>query len=182
VVLPAAVGKAVREQAGKQPHAIPAANQRELGIGTARRKPGAAQHVLVVEDEPTVAQLIADVLSDEGFLVEVLLDGRDAMERVAQKSFDLVICDMKMPNLDGQSFFRGLSQSKHGLQEKFLFVTGDVLGAKTHEFLEKHKLPHVAKPFQVEELLEKVHHVLRTAPSSGMSRAAAANSNSAKVG
>ena len=116
--------------------------------------------VLVVEDEPTVARLIGDVLEDEGMQVDVLLDGRKALDRAAAQSYDLVICDMKMPGLDGQHFYRSLERSGNPLRERFLFVTGDVMAAQTREFLERNRLPHVAKPFRVEELLEKVHAVL----------------------
>jgi signal transduction histidine kinase/CheY-like chemotaxis protein len=117
--------------------------------------------VLVVEDEPTVARLIADVLEDEGMRVEVLLDGREALDRAARQSFDLVICDMKMPGLDGQNFYKSLERSGNPLREKFLFVTGDIIAAQTREFLDRNHLPHVAKPFRVEELTEKVHGVLK---------------------
>jgi signal transduction histidine kinase/FixJ family two-component response regulator len=116
--------------------------------------------VLVVEDEPTVARLIADVLEEEGMHVDVLLDGREALEHAARQPFDLVICDMKMPGLDGQRFYKSLERSGNPLRERFLFVTGDVIAAQTREFLERHHLPHVAKPFRVEELTEKVHGVL----------------------
>jgi len=116
--------------------------------------------VLVVEDEPTVARLIADVLEDEGMDVEVLLDGREALDRAARQTFDLVICDMKMPGLDGQHFYKSLERSGNPLRERFLFVTGDVIAAQAREFLERNRLPHVAKPFRVEELTEKVYGVL----------------------
>jgi CheY-like chemotaxis protein/two-component sensor histidine kinase len=116
--------------------------------------------VLVVEDEPTVARLIADVLEDEGMHVEVLLDGHEALDRAARQSFDLVICDMKMPGLDGQHFYKSLERSGNPLRERFLFVTGDIIAAQTREFLERNHLPHVAKPFRVEELMDKVHDVL----------------------
>ena len=118
--------------------------------------------VLVVEDEPTVARLIADVLEDEGMRVDVLLDGREALERAARESYDLVICDMKMPGLDGQHFYQSLARNGNSLRERFLFVTGDVMAAHTREFLKRNKLPHVAKPFRVEELTERVHAVLQT--------------------
>lgn len=118
-------------------------------------------NVLVVEDEPTVARLIADVLEDEGMRVTVLLDGREALECAKRESYDLVICDMKMPGLDGQHFYKSLERDGNQLRERFLFVTGDILGAQTREFLERHGLPHVAKPFRVEELTERVHAVLR---------------------
>lgn len=118
--------------------------------------------VLVVEDEPTVARLIADVLEDEGMHVDVLLDGREALDVAARESYDLVICDMKMPGLDGQHFYKSLARNGNSLRERFLFVTGDVMAAHTREFLRRNKLPHVAKPFRVEELTEKVHAVLET--------------------
>jgi signal transduction histidine kinase/CheY-like chemotaxis protein len=124
---------------------------------------GNGAHVLVVEDEPTVARLIADVLEDEGMHVDVLLDGREALDRAARQSFDLVICDMKMPGLDGQHFYKSLERSGNPLRERFLFVTGDTIAAHTREFLERNHLPHVAKPFRVEELTEKVHGVLAIA-------------------
>jgi CheY-like chemotaxis protein len=120
----------------------------------------AAARVLVVEDEPIVARLIADVLEDEGMCVDVLLDGREALERAARERYDLVICDMKMPGLNGQHFYNALERTGNPLRERFLFVTGDVVAAHTHQFLERHNLPHVAKPFRMEELTEKVRQVL----------------------
>jgi CheY-like chemotaxis protein len=137
--------------------------------------------VLVVEDEPTVARLIADVLEDEGMQVDVLLDGREALDRAARVSYDLVICDMKMPGLDGQHFHKSLQRTKNPLSERFLFVTGDVIAAQTREFLERNHLPHVAKPFRVEELTEKVREVLQLharqerTPAQGAKKKAARN-------
>lgn len=116
--------------------------------------------VLVVEDEPTVARLIGDVLEDEGLHVEAWLDGREALERAAEEDYDLVICDMKMPELDGEHFYKMLAGSGNPLSRRFLFVTGDVVAAHTHDFLERNQIPHVAKPFRVEELTEKVRLVL----------------------
>jgi signal transduction histidine kinase/FixJ family two-component response regulator len=116
--------------------------------------------VLVVEDEPTVARLIADVLGDEGMRVEVLMDGRAALDRAEREHYDLVICDMKMPGLDGQHFYKTLVRTGNSLRERFLFVTGDVVAAGTQEFLERYHLQHLAKPFRVEELTEKVKQVL----------------------
>jgi signal transduction histidine kinase/CheY-like chemotaxis protein len=121
---------------------------------------GKGGRVLVVEDEPTVARLIADVLEDEGFQVDVLMDGRGAVDHAARQLYDLVVCDMKMPGLDGQHFYKALVRARSPLRERFLFVTGDIVSAHTHEFLLQNKLPHVAKPFRVEELTEKVHRVL----------------------
>jgi two-component system NtrC family sensor kinase len=178
---------------------FPAADQREVRSASIRTseladasyapprfwpsgKGGLAPRVLIVEDEPTVAQLVADVLRDEGFETEVHLDGRDAAARAASEPFDLIICDMKMPNLDGQNLYDAVQNTRKNVARRFLFVTGDVLGAKTHEFLNRHQLPHVAKPFRVEELLEKVHQVLQPAGGAGTRKLTTLRKNSATTG
>jgi signal transduction histidine kinase/FixJ family two-component response regulator len=149
-----------------QTGAVPATGPgRKLAPGWQQRvraalSSGNDARVLVVEDEPTVARLISDVLEDEGFQVDTLVDGHEALERVAKESYDLVVCDMRMPGLDGQHFYETLASAGNPLCKRFLFVTGDVLSSPTHEFLNRHNLPHVAKPFRVEELTERVRRVL----------------------
>ena len=138
--------------------------------------------VLVVEDEPTVARLIADVLEDEGMRVDVLLDGREALARAAHESYDLVICDMKMPGLDGRHFLRALQRTGNPLSNRFLFVTGDVISSQTREFLERNHLPNVAKPFRVEELTEKVREVLQMRVQQRRTQTEAARKNAARNG
>ena len=138
--------------------------------------------VLVVEDEPTVARLIGDVLEDEGMKVDVILDGREALERAGRAEYDLVICDMKMPGLDGQNFYKSLARTGNPLRDHFLFVTGDIVAAQTREFLERHHLPHVAKPFRVEELTEKVFSVLKNRMPQRPTPAGAGRQNAARNG
>ncbi|HXM97502.1 MAG TPA: ATP-binding protein [Candidatus Dormibacteraeota bacterium] len=125
-----------------------------------RNRSGVHAHVLVVEDEPTVARLIADVLEDQGYNVDVMLSSREALERAGNSHYDLAICDMRMPGLDGQHFFQALLLAQNPLREKLLFVTGDGVAPATREFLERNKLPYVAKPFRVEELSEAVTKIL----------------------
>jgi signal transduction histidine kinase len=134
----------------------PAAGPGEDGIPRERRAP----RVLVVEDEPTVGGLIADVLRDEGMRVDVLRDGESALDRAEQEEYDLVICDLKMPGMDGQKFFQSLGKRRNPLQGRVLFVTGDAVAPRTQEFLERHHLPYVAKPFRVEELSRAVRGML----------------------
>jgi signal transduction histidine kinase/CheY-like chemotaxis protein len=146
----------------------------------APRSAAAGRRVLIVEDEPTVARLIGDVLEDEGFRVDLLLDGREALKRAASETYDLVICDMKMPGLDGQNFYMTLASTGNPLRERFLFVTGDIIAAHTQEFLVHNHLPHVAKPFRVEELIEKVRQVLAGAKPMPPAAGPAARTNAAR--
>jgi len=138
---------------------------------------GQGKRILVVEDEPTVARLIADVLEEEGFTVRVLLDGREALEQATSESFDLVICDMKMPGLDGQHFYRSLKRGGNSLANSFLFVTGDTIGPQTRAFLSQNHLVYLSKPFRMEELTEQVWRALEHSSPGG--RAAVASKQSA---
>ena len=110
------------------------------------------ERILVVEDEPTVADLIADVLSEEGYRVDTLLDSRAALGRLEEKKYSLVICDLKMPHMDGPGLYQALVRGENPMQHRVLFVTGDTMGPRTLEFLKSSGLPYLAKPFLVEEL------------------------------
>ena len=159
---------------------LPTSESLETGHVGAALGAWAGTRVLVLEDEPTVARLIADVLEDEGLRVDVLLDSCEALDRAAREDYVLIICDMKMPELDGEHFYQALALAQNPLRERFLFVTGDVLAAHTREFLERNHLPHVAKPFRVEELTEKVRSALEATSPRASSRAPAAKKNAAR--
>jgi PAS domain S-box-containing protein len=125
-----------------------------------------AERILVVEDEPTVAQLIADVMTEEGHAVDTLLDSREALARLEDSSYGLVICDLKMPHLDGPGIYRTLVQRGNPAQHRILFVTGDTMSPRTTEFLKSSGVPYLAKPFLVEELNEAVRQALAAVPAS----------------
>lgn len=127
--------------------------------------------ILVVEDEPTVARLIADVLGEDGHMVDTTLDSREALQLAQARRYDLVICDLRMPHLDGRAFYRQLVRGGNPLQHRLVFVTGDTLAPRTVDFLQRSGLPYLAKPFLVEELKEVVSRTLeptkRPATSAG---------------
>lgn len=123
------------------------------------------ERILVVEDEPTVAQLIADVMAEEGHQVDTLLDSRKALGTLEEKNYALVICDLKMPHMDGKGLYRALVRRASPLQRRILIVTGDTMSPRTFEFLQSSGLPYLAKPFLVEELKDAVRQAFAAAPS-----------------
>jgi CheY-like chemotaxis protein/two-component sensor histidine kinase len=129
--------------------------------------------ILVVEDEPTIAQLMVDVLREEGHQVEAVLDSQEGLTRLSRGSYDLVLCDLRMPRLDGPAFYDTLVRAGSSNQQQIIFVTGDTLASRTLKFLESNNLPYLAKPFLVEELklavnskLEKDRELRKRAHSS----------------
>ncbi|HEX2453251.1 MAG TPA: ATP-binding protein [Vicinamibacterales bacterium] len=109
--------------------------------------------VLVVEDEAALGAAVAESLQDAGFVVDRASDGLEALERVRQTSYDLIICDLKMPRLDGTQFYRELELGMPQMARRVMFVTGDVAGTDAERFLEDSGCRWLAKPFRLKDLL-----------------------------
>ena len=116
--------------------------------------------ILVVEDEAKLASAVVDALRDAGYLVDHAEDGEMALEKINEQSFDAVICDLKMPRLDGKAFYRMLEAAAPGLATRVIFVTGDVAGTDAEAFLEESGCRWLAKPFRLGDLLRAVRDTL----------------------
>jgi signal transduction histidine kinase len=132
--------------AGPLKPAVPRTAERPQGDGA-----GAA--VLVVEDEAALGAAVAESLQDAGFVVDRASDGLEALDRVRQSHYDLIICDLKMPRLDGTQFYHELQSTKPEMTRRIMFVTGDVAGTDAERFLEESGCRWLAKPFRLKELL-----------------------------
>jgi CheY-like chemotaxis protein len=116
--------------------------------------------VLVVEDEVALAAAVSEALKDAGYSVDRAADGEEALALVRSQPFDVVICDLKMPRLDGKAFYRTLKAAVPGLARRVIFVTGDVAGTDAEAFLEESKCRWLAKPFRLADLLKVVKEAL----------------------
>jgi len=116
----------------------------------------AGASILVVEDEAKLASAVVDALRDAGYIVEHAPDGEEALAKVNAQAYDLVICDLKMPRMDGMAFYKMLSAAAPGLSKRVIFVTGDVAGTDAEKFLEESGCRWLAKPFRLGDLLRAV--------------------------
>lgn len=79
--------------------------------GSKRKKPmetSEPQHILVVEDDPTISEVVARYLQREGYEAEIALDGEEALSRAAEINPDLVVLDLMLPKIDGYEVCRML--------------------------------------------------------------------------
>jgi signal transduction histidine kinase/CheY-like chemotaxis protein len=113
--------------------------------------PGTA--VLVIEDEAALGAAVAESLRDAGFKVDRAGDGLEALERIRQTPYDLIICDLKMPRLDGRHFYHELGVLKPQMLRRVIFVTGDVAGTDAERFLDETGCRWLAKPFRLRDLM-----------------------------
>jgi signal transduction histidine kinase len=116
--------------------------------------------VLIVEDEAQLASAVVDALRDAGYVVAHAKDGEEATARVQTQPFDAVICDLKMPRVDGRAFYKLLESEVPALAKHVIFVTGDVAGTDAENFLEESGCRWLAKPFRLADLLRAVRDTL----------------------
>jgi CheY-like chemotaxis protein len=116
--------------------------------------------ILLVEDEKALAAAVGEALTDAGLKVDHAGDGEEALARVRQKNYDLVICDLKMPRVDGMTLYRAIAAGTPALARRVIFVTGDVAGTDAERFLEDSGCRWLAKPFRLADLLRAVRETL----------------------
>ena len=121
---------------------------------------GAGSVVLVVEDEEALGAAVAESLTDAGFAVDRARDGEEALTRVKARVYDLIVCDLKMPRVDGMTFYRALERDHPDAARRIVFVTGDVAGTEAEQFLEETGCRWLAKPFRLRDLLRTAREVI----------------------
>jgi len=116
--------------------------------------------VLVVEDEPALSVAVSEALEDAGFTVDRAGDGEEGLTRLTEANYDLIVCDLKMPRIDGMQFYRAMAVATPALARRVIFVTGDVAGTDAERFLEETACRWLSKPFRLGDLLRAARDTL----------------------
>ncbi|NKB59765.1 MAG: PAS domain S-box protein [Alphaproteobacteria bacterium] len=112
--------------------------------------------ILVIDDEPDVAKVLSELLAADGHTTTVALSGEDGLRIVEKQEFDVVLCDIRMPKLDGPGFYRAMVQIRPNMVSRLAFVTGDYLSQHALRFLEGSGCPHIEKPATPEDLRQLI--------------------------
>jgi CheY-like chemotaxis protein len=101
-----------------------------------------------------------------GCRADVAADGLQALERVAAAEYDLIVCDVRMPVMDGEAFYRELSECWPRLARRVVFCTGDMDNPATRRFVQSSGVPCIEKPFRMRAVLQVLSGVLGGEPLS----------------
>lgn len=114
------------------------------------------RRILVVDDEPAILDLFIDILARLPIRVDTAANGAEALRKVQDCSYDLVISDMIMPEMDGPALYREISRRRPEMLRRLVFTTGDSVGASSSEFLERVRRPVIPKPIDIRKVVDVV--------------------------
>lgn len=126
------------------------------------RSPLHGIRLLVVDDEPALRSGMEAFGQLRGFTVLAAANGEEAFERIRRTAVDAIVCDLRMPELDGFGLYDRLRHERPGLAARMVFITGDLLSADARLTTRQ---PILAKPFAFERLEEALVAVMRGTPS-----------------
>jgi two-component system cell cycle response regulator len=121
--------------------------------------PSPPQSILVVDDEQQVCEILAEALSARGHLVGMATDGADALEKMKDTRYSIIITDMDMPRMDGMQLIQSVAHSNHGID--VIAITGHTMRYTYTDVVEAGAADFLTKPFTLNELEAKINRVVR---------------------
>jgi DNA-binding NtrC family response regulator len=115
--------------------------------------------VLLLEDDDDFKSIMKEFLRTNGFEVVAVQNGVEGVHEVLASDFEVILCDMMMPTLPGDMFFRAVERMRPHLCDRFIFMTGHRGNPKITDFIKNVNGTMLAKPFQVDDLLEMIAFV-----------------------
>lgn len=117
----------------------------------------ARSRILIVDDEEMLLDALGEALTPLGYSVEKALTAKDAIRKMGMGSFDVIILDIKMPEMDGQELYQWATENVPDLARRIVFTTGDLLSGSTHDFIHGGGHTCLAKPFGIQEIARVIH-------------------------
>jgi two-component system NtrC family sensor kinase len=125
--------------------------------------PVAGGAILLIDDEALIALSLRQLLQRDGHDVTTASSGLEGLAALEARAYEVILCDMRMPGLDGPGFYRELERRHPHLRSRVIFLTGDVLSPDAQAFFTQTGRPSVVKPFNVREIRRAIRQV-RAAP------------------
>jgi CheY-like chemotaxis protein len=115
--------------------------------------------ILVVDDDELTVKLLQKVLEAWDAKVETAESGKEALRKLAAESFDLLVCDIRMPEMTGQELFQHVQENGYLPPQRILFLTGEK-SAAVKEFLDRSGCYYLYKPLQFLDFSGQIEAVL----------------------
>ena len=138
---------------------VKSAQARAAGVPSSVEPSAARRNVLVVDDEADIRESLAEILATASHRVVTASSGREALERLASERFDVILTDIRMPDMDGRALYQQIEAKWPGDAVRVVFVTGDTLASELREFVCRSGRLVIEKPFLPSEVRRVVDDV-----------------------
>jgi two-component system NtrC family sensor kinase len=119
-----------------------------------------AHRILVVEDEADTREALTVLLGREGYLVDTAENGREALELLAVRSYDVILSNLHMPEMSGEDLYRRIDKRWPHLAPRVVFVTADRPDMRLQAQCGGQPVPVLTKPYTVERLRQTIGNVI----------------------
>ncbi len=119
------------------------------------------KRILVVDDEPSVRQVVGRILAHRGYESTLAHSVDHAIQHLSEQTYSLIISDHKMPMKTGEDLYHFVADSHPELIEKFILITGFALDPAARRFIEETNVRVLEKPFDLSKLIELVELLLK---------------------
>jgi CheY-like chemotaxis protein len=116
--------------------------------------PASKRKALLLEDDPAFNEIMHTFLAENSFEVVSVNNGVEGVHEVLAGDFEVIVCDMQMPTLPGDMFYRAVERMRPQLCDRFIFMTGYRGNTKVNEFVSAVSGTVLMKPFLMDDLLE----------------------------
>ena len=141
---------------------LPSSDQAQPQANISEQQPDPLDNhprILIVDDEESIMQVLIQALHRHGYTADGVLNGTAALERLAQTDYDLVICDLRMPEMSGGEMYKQAVARNPSLSDRFIFTTGDISGIATTLTDDMKNNLYLEKPFSIKTLLQTINRV-----------------------
>jgi DNA-binding response OmpR family regulator len=118
------------------------------------------KNILLVDDDADLAQALKGLLEARNYLVTTVSNGAEALREVMEMDFDVIVCDMMMPEMPGDMFYLAVQKTKPAMARRFLFITGHGDNPKVDAFLKRNEGLVIYKPVKTDELVRMITLVM----------------------
>jgi DNA-binding response OmpR family regulator len=122
--------------------------------------PGA---ILILDDDVALSRAYAQLLERDGFAVVAVHSGIEGLAALSDRSFQAILCDLRLPFLEGKSFYKELTDLYPEQAKRVVFITGYPPDRTTHNFLADTGRPVLHKPVEFADLIAAVRRVVEQA-------------------
>ena len=124
-------------------------------------KAGPPPDILMLEDETALTEELKPFFASNGLNLVPVTNGVDGLKLIIARDFSAIICDMMMPALPGDMFYRAVERTKPQLCQRFIFITGYKGNRDIADFMRKVNGVMLWKPFTTHQLMDAIQAVLK---------------------